>query len=86
LYLEPVPAGRGINSSKSSGGAALRPRNSAETRLKPDWREPAGLSSRRTRTKEIDMRRMIQVGSKEEIELLLALFGSHAQPPKKKPR
>jgi len=26
---------------------------------------------------------MIQVGSKEEIELLLALFGSHAQPPKK---
>jgi len=32
------------------------------------------------------MRRMIQVGSKEEVELLLALFGSHAQPPQKKPR
>ena len=32
------------------------------------------------------MRRMIQVGSKEEVELLLALFGSHAQPPKKKSR
>jgi hypothetical protein len=32
------------------------------------------------------MRRMIQVGSKEEVELLLALFGSHAQPPRKKPR
>jgi hypothetical protein len=35
---------------------------------------------------EIDMRRMIQVGSKEEVELLLALFGSHARPPKKKSR
>jgi hypothetical protein len=32
------------------------------------------------------MRRMTQVGSKEEVELLLALFGSHAQPSKKKPR
>lgn len=32
------------------------------------------------------MRKIIQVGSKEEIELLLALFGSHAQPPKKKSR
>jgi hypothetical protein len=30
------------------------------------------------------MRRMIQVGSKEEVELLLALFGS--RPPKKKSR
>jgi hypothetical protein len=29
---------------------------------------------------------MIQVGSKEEVELLLALFGSHAQPSKKKLR
>jgi len=29
---------------------------------------------------------MIQVGSKEEIELLLALFGSQTQPPKKKSR
>jgi len=29
---------------------------------------------------------MIQVGSKEEVELLLALFGSHAQPSNKKPR
>jgi hypothetical protein len=29
---------------------------------------------------------MIQVGSKEEVELLLALFGSHARPPQKKPR
>jgi hypothetical protein len=38
------------------------------------------------RQKEIAMRRMIQVGSKEEVELLLALFGSHVQPPKKKPR
>jgi hypothetical protein len=26
---------------------------------------------------------MIQVGSKGEVELLLALFGSHAQPSKK---
>ncbi len=32
------------------------------------------------------MRKMIQFGSKEEIELLLALFGSHAQPAKKKSR
>ena len=32
------------------------------------------------------MRRMIQVGSKEEIELLLALFGSQPQPPKRKSR
>ena len=32
------------------------------------------------------MRKMIQVGSKEEIELLLALFGSRPQPPKKKAR
>jgi hypothetical protein len=38
------------------------------------------------RQKEMDMRRMIQVGSKEEVELLLALFGSQVQPPKKKPR
>jgi hypothetical protein len=31
---------------------------------------------------------MIEVGSKEEVELLLALFGSHMQPqpPKRKPR
>jgi hypothetical protein len=29
---------------------------------------------------------MIQVGSKEEVELLLALFGSRARPPKKKSR
>jgi hypothetical protein len=29
---------------------------------------------------------MIQVGSKEEIELLLALFGSQSQPPKRKSR
>jgi hypothetical protein len=32
------------------------------------------------------MRRMIQVGSKEEIELLLALFGSQPQSPKRKSR
>jgi hypothetical protein len=32
------------------------------------------------------MRKMIQIGSKEEIELLLALFGSQRQPPKKKSR
>ena len=32
------------------------------------------------------MHKMIQVGSKEEIELLLALFGSQTQPPKKKSR
>jgi hypothetical protein len=32
------------------------------------------------------MRRMIQVGSKEEIELLLALFGSQSQPPKRRSR
>jgi hypothetical protein len=38
------------------------------------------------RGQEIDMRKMIQVGSKEEIELLLALFGSHWQPPKKRAR
>jgi hypothetical protein len=31
------------------------------------------------------MRRMIEVGSKEEVELL-ALFGSHAPPPRKNPR
>jgi len=30
------------------------------------------------------MRKMIQIGSKEEVELLLALFGSHSEPPKKK--
>jgi hypothetical protein len=44
------------------------------------------LLSSNPRQKEIDMRRIIQVGSKEEVELLLALFGSRAQPPKKKPR
>jgi hypothetical protein len=32
------------------------------------------------------MRRMIQIGSKEEVELLLALFGSRPEPSKKKPR
>ena len=32
------------------------------------------------------MRRMIEIGSKEEVELLLALFGSRPQPPKKKVR
>jgi hypothetical protein len=32
------------------------------------------------------MRKMIQVGSKEEVELLLALFGSHARPSKKQSR
>jgi hypothetical protein len=32
------------------------------------------------------MRRMIQIGSKEEVELLLALFGSRQEPPKKKRR
>jgi hypothetical protein len=32
------------------------------------------------------MRKMIQVGSKEEVELLLVLFGSHSRPPKKKSR
>jgi hypothetical protein len=31
------------------------------------------------------MRKMIQVGSKEEVELLLALFGSRSEPSKKKP-
>jgi hypothetical protein len=29
---------------------------------------------------------MIQIGSKEEVELLLALFGSRPEPAKKKPR
>jgi hypothetical protein len=29
---------------------------------------------------------MIQIASKEEVELLLALFGSRPQPPKKKSR
>lgn len=32
------------------------------------------------------MRKMIQVGSKEEVELLLALFGSRSESSKKKPR
>jgi hypothetical protein len=32
------------------------------------------------------MRRMIEVASMEEVELLLALFGSHAPPPRKNPR
>jgi hypothetical protein len=32
------------------------------------------------------MRKMIEVGSKEEVELLLALFGSRSEPAKKKPR
>ena len=32
------------------------------------------------------MRKMIQVGSKEEVELLLALFGSQSRPSKKKTR
>jgi len=30
------------------------------------------------------MRKMIQVGSKEEVELLLALFGSRNEPSKEK--
>jgi hypothetical protein len=29
---------------------------------------------------------MIQIASKEEVELLLALFGSRPEPSKKKPR
>jgi len=29
---------------------------------------------------------MIQIASKEEVELLLALFGSRLEPSKKKPR
>jgi hypothetical protein len=32
------------------------------------------------------MRRMIQIASKEEVELLLALFGSRPEPAKKKSR
>jgi hypothetical protein len=32
------------------------------------------------------MRKMIEVASKEEVELLLALFGSRSGPSKKKPR
>jgi hypothetical protein len=32
------------------------------------------------------MRKMIEVGSKEEVELLLALFGSRPDPSKKVPR
>jgi len=32
------------------------------------------------------MRKMIQVGSKEEVELLLALFGSQLRPRKEKKR
>jgi hypothetical protein len=35
---------------------------------------------------EIAMRKMIEVGSKEEVELLLALFGSRSEPAKKKRR
>jgi hypothetical protein len=35
---------------------------------------------------EIAMRKMIQVGSKEEVELLLALFGSRPQSKTKKSR
>ncbi len=32
------------------------------------------------------MRRMIQIGSKEEVELLLALFGAQARPREAKKR
>lgn len=32
------------------------------------------------------MRKMIQIGSKEEVELLLALFGSQPRPRKQKSR
>jgi hypothetical protein len=63
-----------------------RPRNSPETILKPDFVNLRASPFVEHRQKEIDMRRMIQVGSKEEVELLLALFGSHVQPPKKKQR
>ena len=38
------------------------------------------------RVQEIAMRKMIEIGSKEEVELLLALFGSRSEPAKKKPR
>jgi hypothetical protein len=68
-------------------GAALgNRRNSPETRLKPSCVNLRASPAVEHRQKEIDMRRMIQVGSKEEVELLLALFGSHWQTPRKKPR
>jgi len=45
-----------------------------------------GLPNRVQRVQEIAMRKMIEVGSKEEVELLLALFGSRSELAKKKPR
>jgi hypothetical protein len=84
--LVPVSAGRGTNSSKFHESAGLCRRNRPETFLKPDCVNLRASPAVEERQKEIAMRKMIQVGSKEEVELLLALFGSHARSPKKQSR
>jgi hypothetical protein len=60
-----------------------------ETDLKQSWNQVAWTQACPSLSKgvqEIAMRKMIEVGSKEEVELLLALFGSRSEPAKKKPR
>jgi hypothetical protein len=51
-----------------------------ETVLKPDRLELPARCARPTSEEEIIM---IQVGSKEEVAFLLALFGTHTQPVKR---
>lgn len=59
------------------GGLAVR-RNKPETVVKPDSSERASCGVRPIVTKRRIL--MIQVGSKEEVAFLLALFGIHTQP------
>ena len=59
----------------------LHPRNTTETMLKPDCLELPGRGPRPTKRKGETI--MIQIGSKEEVAFLLALFGTHTQPVKR---
>jgi hypothetical protein len=59
------------------GSATGRRRNQTETIPKPDRPELCEISVRPKIKREMTM---IQIGSKEEIALLLALFGTHTQP------
>jgi hypothetical protein len=66
---------------KQAGHAVSPRRNTPETVLKPDCPELRAPAARPTeRTGETIM---IQIGSKEEVAFLLALFGTHTQPVKR---
>jgi hypothetical protein len=67
LFIEGLPL-RHI-----TGCSEIRRRNTAETIAKPNRHEPLEILGRLTIEQE--MMTMIKVGSKEEVALLLALFG-----------